>query len=691
MAERKSQQSLFTDAVKPITVIHSRCLGVEGSGFEELFSGFDSMKAITFSYGLGFIEDLSRFFGDMEIVVGSERTVGADLVEVAVHQQSQVRRISKRKELVERIEAGTATFYLNRGRSSHEKIYILEARDGRTRIVTGSANLSRRAFTGGQAEEILCFDNDDILYGEMIQRFRNIKTSATSSLLEPAMLSRFIEADGDAAAELEATPVMDSANRLGGAVYLVDAVEDREPGDIEFSFSVEGLSDAERAVVDALKAQHVKTGRVAGGRLVAAPEVKRLINTARKVQAEHAVHEASFPRFSYDPASGVARLNDRPYPVANEREWENDAARIFSFFSGYDSFVGDIETMKRQLFKVMSFMFCAPFMSNVRRAAKVAGYSKPLYPLYLVLYGDSNSGKTSFAKMVLKAMYGSRDIGEVPHEKWTKTGIMELNGLCSGMCLLLDDITEKRFRDNAEKIIKSDESILADRNAAGPVYVIATNQLPCMKPELAKRCVPIRTEARLDRSAGLKVEKRVNDAVKGITVAFFQEYLARMARNVESMLEMIAAGDPDYMPDLLGLSSSTLSRMFVAAGCAEGWNAVLSIDDFIGDYAVGRIARDRLIEAYAVDPSQFSILSDGRAVVYRPRGSERDARVNTFTKNIFSELPASLDASLSNNTIVFHDVSATEQFLGIRFERGLRRVVRDIAGMFGSGKGANYE
>lgn len=157
------QESLFADETKGgIEVIYSKFIDQRRMDYKALFGGFDHLRVITFSYGLGFVETVADMFEDVEIIIGSMNTVRPDIVDVAMHQKLEMKRLSKRKQLVERVKDGSVRIYFNMRKMSHEKLYILSADDGRCRIITGSANLSKRAFTGGQYEEITCFDGDVI-------------------------------------------------------------------------------------------------------------------------------------------------------------------------------------------------------------------------------------------------------------------------------------------------------------------------------------------------------------------------------------------------------------------------------------------------------------------------------------------------------------------------------------------------
>ena len=57
---------------KPLTVFRAELLGSGEETWQELFAGFDTLKAITFSSSLEFLLQLAEGFGDVEIVFGSE-------------------------------------------------------------------------------------------------------------------------------------------------------------------------------------------------------------------------------------------------------------------------------------------------------------------------------------------------------------------------------------------------------------------------------------------------------------------------------------------------------------------------------------------------------------------------------------------------------------------------------------------
>lgn len=657
-----------------IDVLCSRFIESRSMDYKQLFGGFDHLHVITFSYGLGFLSAISELFKDVEVVLGSTVTIRPDIIDVAMHQCRDMQRLSRQKKLVKRVKEGSVSIYFNTRRMSHEKLYLLSSDDGRCRVVIGSANLSKRAFTGGQAEEIVCFDNDAAIYENRMTRFMELRGQSTVCPLEPATLAAFVEAGGDKQKQIESTPVCSKH----GVVYLVDDPESDEEPDTVYTYNPKDMTEEQ---LEAMRAAKPRTTKADGLTVITADEVRRVIRAGREGVKRHEVKAVAYPRFRYDAGSHTAYLNDKPYGTA-DGDWVADAHRIAQIMRGYDAFVGNVEVTKQQLFKVLAFMFTAPFMGRARQAAMRGNYSRWPFPNYCILYGDSNAGKSTFVKMGLQAMYGSAQTGIVTNDQWTKTGIRYIDRMCDGMCVVFNDPDPGKFKSNMRRIIVDDEERSGDESAAArPIYVVTVNKVTALPPEYAKRSVLVRTEARIDRETGIEDEKALNDSIDSLTTSFFLEYLVRMAPLVTQMEDRARTAEADeggrsWKPDLLRLSCDTLHGMFNEAGETASWNASLDYGDFIGETATARVARDKLIEAYHVDESQFRVRRGTNSVEYRPSGVEGDRSARYETKAIYEELPAYLEAQMVNNVIVFKNARALEGFLGLPIDRSLRARLR---------------
>ena len=94
-----------------LKIFKSELVGVEYSNVEKLFSGFDSIKAITFSYDVDFMNYIMTFFKYGEIILGADFIVQKDgklndLFEVAANNYEAIQFVKKQKQLVTMLSNG---------------------------------------------------------------------------------------------------------------------------------------------------------------------------------------------------------------------------------------------------------------------------------------------------------------------------------------------------------------------------------------------------------------------------------------------------------------------------------------------------------------------------------------------------------------------------------------------------------
>ena len=143
-----------------LDVVKMEYIECESMTWEELFSGFDSLHAITYSSGIDFVYKLLDLFDEAEIIFGCQEVMSYSLQEIMAFQDKTLERMreianKKKLDLISRIDIGKLKLYVARTVLSHEKVYLLSAKDGRKRVIMGSANLSRQAFGGFQRENIV--------------------------------------------------------------------------------------------------------------------------------------------------------------------------------------------------------------------------------------------------------------------------------------------------------------------------------------------------------------------------------------------------------------------------------------------------------------------------------------------------------------------------------------------------------
>lgn len=309
-------------AAKPLTVFRAELIGCEEAGWEDLFAGYTSLKAITFSSSVEMLLRLAERLDDVEIVFGSERILSKEHVALAqasqtiaaygfedalIDHKALVEALSRflgraGRQLLDRVVAGSLRFRLLRGRPSHEKLYLLSGPSG-SRVLTGSANLGRAAFEGWQHEILVAFDGEPAwrLFDAYYQR--DWKDSVP---VEPEALV-VAGADGtpvprEEPLQLEEVPIV---RVLSAGVALID----QPPRPAPAGFAAEALRRAAAlgAELKDLALPKDKTGRT----VVNAGAVLRMIRTHNARPVVEASEDA-IPRAEIDFATGMGAAQRRP-------------------------------------------------------------------------------------------------------------------------------------------------------------------------------------------------------------------------------------------------------------------------------------------------------------------------------------------------------------------------------------------
>ena len=76
-----------------LDVVKMKFSGVETMSWQDLFSGFDTLYAITYSSGIDFVYRLLDLFVEAEIIFGCDEVISYSLQEVMAYQCKMVERI----------------------------------------------------------------------------------------------------------------------------------------------------------------------------------------------------------------------------------------------------------------------------------------------------------------------------------------------------------------------------------------------------------------------------------------------------------------------------------------------------------------------------------------------------------------------------------------------------------------------
>ena len=188
--EQQTMENL--DGVKDsnhLDVVKLKYESCESLTWQDLFSGFDDLYAITYSSGIVFVCKLLDHFEQAEIIFGCEDVMDYSMQSIMAYQCKLIERMRNGayKKLSDRVGNGTLHLYVARDVLSHEKIYLLSAKDGRKRVVMGSANMSASAFEGRQRENI-CYMDGDEAFDWYMECYQTLKEKSTDEIGKSSIL-----------------------------------------------------------------------------------------------------------------------------------------------------------------------------------------------------------------------------------------------------------------------------------------------------------------------------------------------------------------------------------------------------------------------------------------------------------------------------------------------------------------------
>lgn len=519
-----------------------------------LFSGYDSMRALTYSASApAIVRMLADYeFERFECVFGSERTLG-DLKPVLAFQQvvmSDTRAAIKGLDdaravaILRQVSDGKAEFRVLRQRIAHAKLYLLEnTKDGKRRVLIGSANLSETAFSGRQPETLVKFDNDEKAWAHYTAMYNMIRDEASDKIeLPPDRIDK---------AEVELSEIPATSGNAGTLViHSVDSGE---------SLALVPTSDAQikriervEAATSPLIAAVVPPFRNGVQRIT--PQVKREIRHIKLVKSSD---EADNRRFSINRAAGEASLDGEPFPLEfDEVSVKKDADLMLDYFSSYeDAFHGEVPRLQRDYFTLWSWLYFSPFMCDLRNLALVRNEDIIRYPSFAVVFGKSNCGKSTLLDMLTTSMFGKP--AGVDKASFTTANLRALQQGYKRFPVVFDDIGRRAFTQHGRDIIKDETPPPTEEF---PGFVLSMNADPPSFPdEIVKRCMMIYTTTALPPyNDGLrrKVASRIRRVTRELTGSLYRLYL------VEVMEKLGREPLPD---DWLLLSSETLRNIIVGA------------------------------------------------------------------------------------------------------------------------------
>ena len=617
--------------------------------WQDLFSGFDTLRAITYSSAIGFVYQLADMFEDVEVIFGCEDVLSYSLQEIMAYQCKLVDRMretaSKMKvDLMSRVEDNTLHFFVAREKLSHEKIYLLSASDGRKRVVMGSANMSYAAF-GGKQRENICYIDGSSAYDWYLNSYNEFRDECTDQIFKETLA---IADDGE---HIEEIPIARTV-RAKKALMLETVETSKE--DVRFALDVKGL--AARFASSVPKPDKK-------GKILLSPEKIKIIR--RQIVADKTKEKelrSEYPQLEVFVDEDTVKLNGDNMDLAPSREEiTQDVSLFLRYMGGYEKFHGDVAGMQRRYFEFANWFFCSPFMGCMRDMAVHYNQNTLPYPVFGLVYGQSKAGKTSFLETLLKMMIGQKTKISAPD--FTRSSIEGLKRTVKGAPIIVDDLTNTRFNQHAIETIKNDDFGIADHLVHYPAVVISANEdVKAVAPEVIRRTVVCRVQAGLTNTEVMR-SNVVRTVQREIGTAFYREYLRRMLEVVPDLLEEIKCDENESAPDILAVSSAIIVSI-IKEHTEEDLPAFvreLTLDDYFSERVTGSYAMKVICDAWKTSQTSFEISERTNELRY-------NAGATWEADRILKELPETLEAHKSRDWLVMN-LNDAKEFFGIDFKK----------------------
>ncbi len=643
------QQKMDISSSCSLDVVRMEFAGAETCTWQELFSGFDTLHAITYSSGIDFVYQLIDLFEDAEILFGCDEVISYSLQEVMAYQCKMVERMrstaSKMKlDLVSRIDNGTLRFFVAHSILSHEKLYLLSAKDGRKRVIMGSANLSRSAFGGYQRENI-CYLDGDTAYDWYWDCYCQLREDCTDQIAKETLLL------ADNGEHLEELPI---ARTIKAKKALVLQPTDEAKEEVRFVLDVKNLAGKFAPSVPKPDKK---------GKLMLSPEkMKTIRRQVVSTQTKEKELQSEYPQLEVFPDEKMVRLNGVDLDLhPPKEEIQNDVSLFLKYMEGYEKFHGDVTGMQRRYFEFANWFFCTPFMACMRDMAVRYNQNLLPYPVFGLVYGQSKAGKTSFLETLLKMMIGQKTKISAPD--FTRSSIEGLKRTVKGAPIIVDDLTNTRFNQHAIETIKNDDFGVADGLLHYPAVVISANEdVKAVAPEVIRRTVICRVQAGLTNTEVMR-SSVVRTVQREVGTAFYREYLRRMLEIASDLLEEMKSDEVESAPDILAASSQVLTEIFQKYSEVPSPDYIrpLTLEDYFSEKVTGSYAIKTIRSAWNTSRSSFEISDRGNELRY-------NAGATWEADRILKELPETLEAHKSREWVVMN-LEEAKLFFDVPFKK----------------------
>lgn len=634
MPDNEANLSLFGDDASgkgsaKLGLVYARFVRPAQSSFDDLLSGYSSMRVLTYSNSVSIVSRAAEALDRMEIVFGCEDVING-MAPYFQFQEQLVKDLAdevKGKGVVEQkiLSRDVRLYVVKETAINHEKLFLLDGEHG-TRVITGSANFSERAFSGRQNESYILFDDDEDAWSYFGEKYERIKADSSTSISEKAILSDKFDPE-----RLPALSLDEDAD--GPTMPMVLAVGKPPTPSV-----------VHKVVAPRRSGRYEGIGQVIPNRNGRATMDPQTVSKVNRYLKSNSRSEKENPEeyLGVDVEAGRVVVSGKVLDLQpGKAEVARDVGLLVEYFRGYGRFRGDAAKLARDYFTFMSWLYAGPFVCDLRNAALAADEHVLDLPVFGVLYGKSNCGKSELVRTLLISMFQRE--GFLPNDWFTRTQVQGLMAQNRRYPLAFDDLDRRRFNEYAVPLIKEDYVPLEEY----PVTVISANaDQDAFGTDIRKRALILYTNASLPDAAGesRSLANDIRRIRRDLGDALYREYARRA-------MTALRAGRPR---DVLAFSSDVLHSV-IAEHVEEPpeWCRVTSMEEY--GRAKHDKVKDELSQRMRHNPDAFA--REGDKVVLR-LDDVHDLR------KLRKDVPDYLISSGSGGNALVFDAKLLKEFLG---------------------------
>ena len=619
---------------------------------KDLFEGYDELYAITYSSGINFMSSILRDFKKAEIIFGYPPVLSKTQVRLVSFQLNVLKTLTQCKDALmisEMMEKGTVKLFTS-DMKSHEKLYLLKGAN-KCRVILGSANMSSSSFNGLQ-REIIMFSDDVEVYDLMMNRYLFMREHCTSPISSDR-IKYYIENGIDPSSSVSNAPVAEEVTATGKTKEFTEIPDNNQPEDFTLEINEEMFGDEK---FDEFSSRPKITNGVKKSFMT--PEsIKKLCEKADSNNSQNSINpsmDIDYKARKINIGNYVFNLNPDPVDVKRAVDL------VIRYFDGWELADAHAKRYRHIFWKLFVWYFSSPFIPYLRSLA--LEHHRDInfkYPMFSLLYGKSNCGKTKFLQFMTRLITG-KDACILEGKNTTSSKLSKYKYNCRNLPLNIDEVSKSRWRSYSS-LIKEDTFGFRQKSRSYAPVVFVTNEVESITMDLRKRCITLNLDSTIDPAKTIGNDNFIKILDSAFdNNALFSEFAARMFSQIDVLSSKIIQHEDTSADNILHSASVVLKDIFEEnlSSLPEYIRELHLVGDYFNVFEMAKSALEALELGIKVEPELFTYNEKENLLVYKNPGIS-DKRL---LDNIKNDLPPAWEAKVSLGALSMNLAAAREYF-----------------------------